>query len=61
MTQVSLPVFLSRTDLKLHNISAILKVIKKVILKLDASKASGPDCIPLVVLKNCETELPFTS
>ena len=29
----------------------------KVILNLDLSKASGPDCNPVVVLKNCEPEL----
>ena len=28
-------------------------------MKLDSSKASGPDCIPVVVLKNCEPELPY--
>ena len=26
-------------------------------MNLDLSKASGPDCIPGVVLKNCESEL----
>ena len=26
-------------------------------MNLDLSKASGPDCIPVVVLKNCELEL----
>ena len=26
---------------------------------LDLSKASGPDCIPVVVLKNCEPELSY--
>ena len=30
-----------------------------VIMNLDSSKVSGPDCIPLVVLKNCETELSY--
>ena len=34
-------------------------MIKKVIMNLDLSKASGPDCIPVVVLKNCEPELPY--
>ena len=53
---VSLPVFPSRTNLKLHNISITPKMVKKVITKLDSSKASGPDCIPVVVLKNCESE-----
>ena len=32
-------------------------MVKKVIMNLDFSKASGLDCIPLVVLKNCELEL----
>ena len=54
---ISLPVFPSRTYLKLHNISITPKMVKKVITNLDSSKASGPDCIPVVVLKNCEPEL----
>ena len=32
-------------------------MVRKVIMNLDLSKASGPDCIPVVVLKNCEQEL----
>ena len=32
-------------------------MVKKVITNLDLSKASGPDFIPVVVLKNCEPEL----
>ena len=32
-------------------------MVRKVIMNLDLSKASGPDCIPVVVLKNCELEL----
>ena len=55
----SLPVFPSRTNLKLHNISVTPKMVKKVITNLDSSKASGPDCIPVVVLKNCESELSY--
>ena len=31
-------------------------MVKKVILNLNLSEASGPDCIPVVVLKNCEPE-----
>ena len=42
-----------RTNLKLHNISITPKMVKKVIMNLDLSKASGPDCIPVVYLKNC--------
>ena len=53
---ITLPVFPSRTNLKLHNISITPKMVKKVIINLDLSKASGPDCIPVVVLKNCEPE-----
>ena len=34
-------------------------MVKKVIMKLDLSNASGPDCIPVVVLKNCEPELSY--
>ena len=52
---ISLPVFPSRTNLKLHNIL----MVKKVIMNLDSSRASGPDCIPMVVLKNCESELSY--
>ena len=29
-------------------------MVKKVIMNLDLSHASRPDCIPVVVLKNCE-------
>ena len=54
---ISLPVFPSRTDLKLHNISVTPNMVKKVIMNLDLSKVSGPDCIPVVVLKNCGSEL----
>ena len=56
---ISLPVFPYRTNLKLHNISVTSKMVKKVIMNLDLSKASGPDCIPVVVLKNCEPELSY--
>ena len=54
---ISLPVLPSRTSLKLRNISITPKMVKKVIANFDSSKASGPDCIPVVVLKNCEPEL----
>ena len=47
---ISLPVFPSRTYLKLHNISVTPKMVKKVIMNLDLSKASGLDCIPVVVV-----------
>ena len=56
---VSLPVFPSRTNLKLHNIFVTSKMVRKVVMNLDFLKASGPDCIPLVVLKICELELSY--
>ena len=56
---ISLPVFPSRTNFKLHNISITPKMVKKVITNLDSSMMSGPDYILLVVLKNCEPELSY--
>ena len=56
---ISLPAFLSRSNLKLYNISVTRKMVKSVIMNLDLSKASGPDCIPVVVLNNCEPELSY--
>ena len=56
---ISLPVSPSRTNLRLHNISVTLKMVKKVLMNLDLSKTSGPDCIPVVFLKNCEPELSY--
>ena len=58
-SDISLPFFPSRTNLKQHNIYVTPKMVKKVIMNLDLSKASGPDCIPVVVLKNCEPELSY--
>ena len=34
-------------------------MVKKIIMDLDSSKVSGPDCIPVVGLKNCEPELLY--
>ena len=56
---ISLPAFPSRTNLKLHNISVTPEMVNKVIMNLDWSEASGPDCIPVVVLKNCDPELSY--
>ena len=56
---ISLPVFPSRTNLKLYNISVTPKMVKKVITSLDSSKASGPHCIQVVVLKSCVQELSY--
>ena len=58
-SRISLPAFPCRTNLKLHNIFLTPKMVKKIIMNLDFSKASGPDCIPVVILNNCEPE-PFS-
>ena len=55
----SLSAFISRTNPKRHNIFATPKMVKKVITNRDLWKASGSDCIPVLVLKNCEPNLPF--
>ena len=34
-------------------------MVKKVMMNLDLSKASGLDYIPVMVLKNCEPEIPY--
>ena len=34
-------------------------MVKKVITNPDSSKVSGPDCIRVVILKNCEPELSY--
>ena len=53
---ISLPVLPSKTNLKLHNIFVTPKMVKEVIMNLNLSKASSPDCIPVVGLMNCEPE-----
>ena len=58
-SRISLPAFPCRTNLKLHNIFLTPKMVKKIRMNLDLSKASGPDCIPVVILNNCEPE-PFS-
>ena len=54
----SLSAVASLTNLKLHNISVTPKMVRKVIMNLDSSKTSDPDCILVVVLKNSEPDLP---
>ena len=55
---ISLSTCPSRTNLKLLNVYVTPKMGKKVIKNLDSSKVSGPDCISVIVLKNCDRE-PF--
>ena len=56
---ISSPVLPPGTSMKLHNIFVTPKMVKKVIMNLDLPKPSGPDCIPVVVLRNCELELSY--
>ena len=48
---ISFLVFVSRTNLKLHDFSVTPKMVKKVLMNLDLSKIFGLDCVPVVVLK----------
>ena len=54
---IPLPDFPSRTNLKLCNFFVTAKIVKKFLI--NRSKASSPDCIPVVVLKNCKSELSY--
>ena len=58
---ISSLVFLSRTNSKLYIISVTHNMVKRVITNLDSTKSSYPDYIPVVVLKNCESELSYAS
>ena len=49
--------FAARTNLKLPNICITHKLVKKFITNLDLPKWSRSDCIPLVILQKCESEL----
>ena len=54
---ISLLVFHATTTLNLHNILVTPTLVKIVITNLDLSKASSSDCVLVVVLKNCESEV----
>ena len=58
---ISLTVFPYRTNLKLDNISVTPKMVKQIIMNLDSPKASGPDCITVVILKNWDWTFTHTS
>ena len=59
MTQVSLHLFSLLFPFFPFNISVTPKMVIKVIINLDLSQASVPDCISMVVLKKCEPELSY--
>ena len=54
MTWVSLCLFPLLELIWNYNISVTPKMVKNVIANLNSSKASGPNCISVVVLRNCE-------
>ena len=54
---VPLPDFDTRTDVELKSVDFSVKKIASIISKLDASKATGPDGIPIILLQKCSPEL----
>ena len=50
--------FLSRTNFKL-DVSITPKLVKNVITNVDFSKGLGPEYIPVVILKGCESKISF--
>ena len=34
-------------------------MVRKIVMNLDLSEASGPNCVPVVVLRSCELELSY--
>ena len=56
---ISLPVFPFRTNEKLHIISVTHKMVQKVIKNLDSSKGYDTNCIPVMLLKNCQLALSY--
>ena len=44
-------------NLKLYHVSLIRKIERNIVTALDTSTASGPNCILVVVLKNCASAL----
>ena len=53
----SLPTFPSRTDASLSIPFISVKQVRRIMKNLDSSKSSGPDGIPVIVLKECSPEL----
>ena len=56
---VNLVTLILMTQVSLHYISVTPKLLKKVITNLGLSNASGPDCILVVILKNCQPEFSY--
>ena len=58
-SDISLSVCPSTNNLKQQNIDVTLKMVKRVKMNLDSSKAFGTCCFP-VVFQNCQSELSYT-
>ena len=56
-SDIYLHVFPFGNNRKLYIIAITPKLVKKVTINFDSSKLPRPDCIPVVVQKNCEPEL----
>ena len=56
---VFLPASPSRTNMKQYNIHFTPKLVKNVTTNLDLPKVYGLDCISVVLLKNCESQLSY--
>ena len=54
---IYLPVF--HSIMKLHNFSVTNKMVENVITNFNLSKASGPDCLPVVAVINCKPERSY--
>ena len=52
-----LPSFPSRTPATISSISVTVRQVRRILRCLDTSKSSGPDGIPVIVLKECAPEL----
>ena len=54
-----LPAPFDKAQFLIKTFLTTLILVKNVIHNLDLLKASGPDCILVVVLKNCEPQLSY--
>ena len=55
----TLPHFQKRTNVSFSEVRVTPRLVAEAISQLEIGKASGPDEIPVVVLKNCAPELSF--
>ena len=58
-SSISLSTLSVYTNRKLHNIHVTPMLVTKVTTNLDLSKASGPDCILVVVPRKCEPDISY--